>query len=476
MPIPILSVAQMREWEKASWAAGRSEAEVIDKVGRAIARRLDSLVRPGSRILFLAGKGHNGDDVRAARKHLGSEHVALLLDVINPEQDLEKFLKATGGEGCSWVVDGLFGIGLDRPLDAHWQKLIEAVNAAKRPILAIDVPSGLNAATGCPEGAAIVADITLTVGAPKDGLLKAAQYVGRLEVLSDVGLVPNPFDTDLYWTTEIDFANAPPRRPVESNKGNFGHLAIFAGSFGYHGAAVLAAHGALRARPGLVTIFPQESVYVPVASQCQSIMVQPWRAGLPLPKSCSALLFGPGLAGAEVADGFKEEMRTHWHKTPLPVIADASALGWLQPGPTPPGVIRVVTPHPGEAGRILGISAASVQSDRVRALREISRRLGDCFVVLKGHQTLVGRAGGKIFVNSSGNPYLAQGGSGDLLAGFLAGWLAQPDCQSDPMTMIRYAVWQHGATADELSETERNWTIEDLSRHLGNAGKSRRVA
>jgi hydroxyethylthiazole kinase-like uncharacterized protein yjeF len=233
MPIPILSVAQMREWEKASWAAGRSEAEVIDKVGRAIARRLDSLVRPGSRILFLAGKGHNGDDVRAARKHLGSEHVALLLDVINPEQDLEKFLKATGGEGCSWVVDGLFGIGLDRPLDAHWQKLIEAVNAAKRPILAIDVPSGLNAATGCPEGAAIVADITLTVGAPKDGLLKAAQYVGRLEVLSDVGLVPNPFDTDLYWTTEIDFANAPPRRPVESNKGNFGHLAIFAGSFGF---------------------------------------------------------------------------------------------------------------------------------------------------------------------------------------------------------------------------------------------------
>jgi NAD(P)H-hydrate epimerase len=427
---------------------------------------LESLTRPGEKILFLAGKGHNGEDVRAARKHLGAERSAILLDIVDPAEGLTEFLQASG-EGCSWIVDGLFGIGLDRPLDAHWQKLIQAVNNTKLPVVAVDVPSGLNAETGGVEGAAIRAEVTLTVAAPKTGLLTAAQFVGRLEVLADVGLVPCPFDGVLNWTIGNDFAGWPPRRPVESNKGTFGHLAIYAGSFGYHGAAVLAGHGALRARPGLVTVFPQESVYVPVAAQCQSIMVHAWRAGQTLPKSCSAILFGPGLAAPELPDTMKEEMRTHWHKTPLPVIADASALDWLQPGPTPPGVIRVLTPHPGEAGRVLGRSAASVQADRVAALRELSKQLGECCVVLKGRQTLVGRATGKIFINSSGNPYLAQGGSGDLLGGYLAGLLAQPDWQNDPITTLRYAVWQHGAAADRLCETQANWTVEDLSRQLG---------
>ena len=456
----------MREWEKASWAAGRTAPEVIDNVGRAIARRLEQLAGPGERVLFLAGHGHNGDDARAARKHLGPERPALLLDVVDPALGLQKFLEAAGDGGFSWIADGLFGIGLDRPLDARWQKLIQAVNAANLPILAVDVPSGLNAETGGVEGAAITADLTLTVGAPKRGLLKAAQFVGRLEVLSDVGLVPCPFDSDLNWTVGNDFAHLPPRRPVAGNKGTFGHLAIYAGSFGYHGAAVLAGQGALRARPGLVTVFPQESVYVPVAAQCQSVMVHAWQSGKALPKSCSAILFGPGLAAPELSGTVKEEMRTHWRKTPLPVVADASALDWLPPGPTPPGVIRVMTPHPGEAGRMLGSSAASVQADRVPALRELSKQWGDCFVVLKGHQTLVGRATGKIFVNSSGNPWLAQGGSGDLLGGYLAGLLAQPDWQNDPLTTIRYAVWKHGAAADRLSAAQANWTVEDLSRHL----------
>ena len=390
----------------------------------------------------------------------------MLVEVVDPAQGLARFLEAVG-DGCSWIVDGLFGIGLDRPLDADWQALLNAVNSVSIPILAVDVPSGLNAETGAVEGAAITADITLTVGAPKLGLLKAAEFVGRQEVLSDVGLVPCPFEAELNWTVEGDFARLPPRRPVESNKGTFGHLAVFAGSFGYHGAAVVAGHGASRARPGLVSIFTQESVYVPVASQCQSIMVHAWQPGKELPKSCSAILFGPGMAAPDLPGEVKEEMRAHWRTSPLPVVADASALDWLPTGTTPPGVIRVITPHPGEAGRMLGSSAAGVQADRVLALRELSKRLGDCFVVLKGHQTLAGRATGKIFVNSSGNPYLAQGGSGDLLSGYLAGLLAQADWQSDPMTAIRYAVWEHGAAADRLCKTQRNWTVEDLSRHLG---------
>jgi NAD(P)H-hydrate epimerase len=110
-----------------------------------------------------------------------------------------------------------------------------------------------------------------------------------------------------------------------------------------------------------------------------------------------------------------------------------------------------------------------VQADRVEALRQLSRRLGNCYVVLKGHHTLVGRAVGPVFINGSGNPLLAQGGSGDLLAGYLAGLLAQPACQKDPLTAIRYAVWQHGASADDLTRQRGNWTIEDLAASLGSA-------
>jgi NAD(P)H-hydrate epimerase len=467
MAVPIISVAQMREWEKATWDAGIKEADVINKVGAAIADYLARISKDREIILFLAGSGHNGDDTRAAQKHLTPRRPTILLNVTNPENDLPKVAQACGQKGIAWVVDGLFGVGLNRPLDAAWQKLIEAINGSDRCVLAVDVPSGINADTGRAEGAAIRATTTLTVGAPKCGLLKAIEFVGRLEVATDVGLVPYSAQTDLLWTLDSDFANLPPPRPLESNKGTFGHAVIIAGSDGYHGAAVLAGHGASRARPGLVTVFPQDGVYLPVAAQFQSVMVHRWRAGQELPKTCSALLCGPGLAAKDLPDTVKEELRTHWRKTPLPMVADASALDWLEPGATPDKVIRVITPHPGEAGRVLGSSAAAVQADRLTALRELSKRLGNCIVVLKGHQTLVGRSSGPVYVNNSGNPFLAQGGSGDLLGGYLTGLLAQSTWQKYPLTTARYAVWQHGATADHLSKTSLNWTVDDLSLHLG---------
>jgi NAD(P)H-hydrate epimerase len=265
-----------------------------------------------------------------------------------------------------------------------------------------------------------------------------------------------------------DFENFPPRRPVDGHKGTFGHLAIVAGSLGYHGAAVLAARGALRAQPGRVTVLVQDNVYQTIASQLQSAMVHPWRPGVKLPDSCSALLFGPGLAAGELGSGLKGELRQLWQELPLPVIADASALEWLPAGATPPKSIRVITPHPGEAARLLKAKSPEIQSDRPAALGKLSRKYGNCWVVLKGHQTLVGRDKGGVFFNSAGNPLLAQGGSGDALAGYLGGLLAQPLLQADPTTTIRYGVWQHGSSADLLSGERTNWTIEDLLDTLGN--------
>lgn len=474
MPVPVISVAQMRDWEKASWAAKRTPAQVISRVGHIVTSRAKQLTRPGDLILVLAGKGHNGDDARQAGQNLSDREVTLL-NVSEPEKGLKEF-NSLLSLPPALVIDGLFGIGLNRPLEGPWVKLIERINRAQIPVLSIDVPSGLNADAGEPEGAALRAALTLTLGAPKRGLLKSSAwpYVGRLEVAPDIGLVPCPHEGDALWTLAQDFDAFPPARPVDGHKGTFGHLVIIAGSLGYHGAAVLAARGALRSQPGLVTVLVQENVYQPVASQLQAAMVRPWRPGSKLPDGTSAILFGPGLAASDLPADLKSELRHLWQEIGLPVFADASALDWLPAGPTPAKTIRVMTPHPGEAARLLKCSAAEVQADRPDALRKLSKMYGNCWVALKGHQTLVGRVKGTLYFNSSGNPWLAQGGSGDVLAGYLAGLLAQPQLQSDPTNLLRYGVWQHGAAADLLSAERTNWTVENLLETIGNRKRQRR--
>ena len=453
----------MRQWENATWAAGKTEQEVIQQVGHLLAQRVLELTRPGDAVWILAGKGHNGDDARAAQPHILNRSV-LLTNVEDARQGLAEFSQRLSTHGlprAPWIVDALFGTGLNRPLGEDWRKLIDAINGCGLPILAVDVPSGLNADTGQPEGTAIKAAVTLTFGAPKKGLLAGPAFTGRLEVAPEIGLVPCPFEEELNWTWPGDFAGLPARRESTGNKGDYGHVAIVAGSLGYHGAAVLTAHGALRAQPGLVSVYPQPAVYAPVAAQLQSAMVHPWQAGTPPPKKCSCILFGPGLAAEGLPDTLTNELRALWRTWPQAMVVDASALDWLEPAPPPAGAIRVITPHPGEAGRLLHCSADEVQAGRVAALRTLSKSFGNCWVVLKGQQTLVGRAAGEIFVNCSGNPHLAQGGSGDLLGGYLAGLLAQPAWRRDPLLAVRYGVWQHGAAADHLAETQSNWNIEE---------------
>ncbi len=467
MPVPVISIAQMREWERTTWAAGQTEAEVIRRVGECVARHALRLTRPGQSILILAGKGHNGEDARCAREHLADRR-AQILDVTESAADRSKLDTALALRPAL-IIDGLFGIGLNRPLSAEWIKLIQRVNESRVPVLAVDIPSGLDADAGEPQGAAIQASVTLAVGAPKAGCLRetAWPFVGRQEVASDVGLASCPCQSELQWTLPEDFIGFPPSRAVATHKGTYGHLAIVAGSLGYHGAAVLAAQGAQRARPGLITLQTLESVYHAIAPQLQAVMVGAWQPGIKWAGQADGILIGPGLAAAEVPDSMKMQTRHAWRDVLIPIVADASALDWLPLDPVPRNAVRVITPHPGEAARLLRTSPQQVQADRVKALRNISHRFGNTWVVLKGHQTLVGRSAGDVYVNSSGNPYLAQGGSGDVLAGYLAGLLVQPGLRADILQAIRYAVWQHGATADHLQATRRNWTVHDLVEALG---------
>ncbi len=467
MPLPVITATQMRAWESATWSAGQNEDSVILQVGQKIAARARQLARENATLLILAGHGHNGDDARAAARFLAGRPITVM-DLFHPETDqeaLETALSARPG----LIIDGLFGLGLNRPLSDAWQKIINLINASGIPILAIDVPSGLDADTGETFGAVIRADLTLTVGAPKTGLLapSAWPFVGRLEVLEEVGLVPCPCPSEFLWTQPTDFEAFPPARASAGHKGDFGHALIVAGSMGFHGAAVLAARGAQRAQPGLITVFTQEEVYPVIAAQLQSTMLKLWTPELKFPATGSSILAGPGLAAPELPAELRIMFRHWWRDWEHPLVVDASGLDLLGNEAFAKRFIRVLTPHPGEAARLLNANSKKVQADRSKTLRELSRRFGNCWVVLKGQHTLIGRSEGEIFVNSSGNPYMAQGGSGDLLAGFIAGLLAQPALQTEVAKTLRYAVWQHGAAADRLQATSANWTVEDLATEIG---------
>jgi NAD(P)H-hydrate epimerase len=505
MAIPVLTVQQMRTWENASWAAGQREEVVIAHVGRWVAATILRHVGASNRVLLLAGRGNNGNDLRAAIPHLKTLTVDLL-DVTSPaeaQSELERLLQLKP----ALIVDGLFGIGLNRPLARDWCQLIETINTSALPVLAVDVPSGLNADSGGNFGAVVLATHTLTVGAPKQGLIQeaAAESVGHLEVAEDVSLLPGveelvgqpqatvagrgTFRT--FWTTAADFAGFPPARKTSSHKGSYGHLLIVAGSLGYHGAALLAARAAGAARPGLVTVVTSPAAYPALAAQLAFAMVRPWSQPLNLPAKTTALLVGPGLAGPDVPDWLRAQLIAWWQELPLPLLVDASALDWLAklhrewcerlPGKAlapasesmnphawlsqapPPDAIRVVTPHLGEAAR--WFPQNTVCQDRFSTAERLSQATG--IAVVKGSQTLVRARDGSIYVNSTGNPGLAQGGTGDVLAGFTAGLLAQPALRVDPLRTVRYAVWEHGSAGDRLESIRRNWTAEDLAAEIG---------
>ncbi|MCX8156438.1 MAG: NAD(P)H-hydrate dehydratase [Verrucomicrobiae bacterium] len=468
MPVPVISIAQMREWENQTWAAGRSETDVIRQAGTAFAAELKHWWQPPQPLLILAGRGHNGDDARAAAECFPREQV-ILLNVHDPAAALPELKAHLARHAATpgWIVDGLFGIGLNRPLGDAWRALVEEINASGWPVAAVDVPSGLDADTAQPLGAAVRATLTVTFGAPKWGLLapEAAEFTGRLWVAPDIGLIPCPFSHRVQWTLPEDFRHFPPRRPVAGHKGTFGHLGLVAGSAGYHGAAVLAALGAQKAQPGLITVATMEGTYIPIASQLRAPMVCVWTPHTFEQKACDAWLLGPGLAGALHHQELKPALIALWREFPGPVVADASALDMLEPGPA--AGLRVMTPHPGEAARLLQCSVADILRDRCAAVQALNEKFPGCHIVLKGRLTVVHEHKTGTFLNPTGNPHLAQGGAGDVLAGYLAGWLAQPTLAARAMTAIRYAVWEHGAAADRLQQRGGAWTMEDLLEELG---------
>jgi hydroxyethylthiazole kinase-like uncharacterized protein yjeF len=411
-------------------------------------------------VFLLAEKGQVQGDARVnldILDHMGVEVVEVLA-----QADLSPALHHLSR--AELIVDALLGTGLNSPVSGLMGELIERLNHLRPPVLAVDIPSGLSAHTGEPLGAAVRAQVTVTYGFPKIGqiLPPGRDFVGRLWQV-DISIPPSLAEAIRVELAEADdLRRLLPPRPFGSHKGTYGHLVVLAGSEGKTGAATLAAEGALRAGAGLVTAAVPASLNDILEVKLTEAMT------LPLPEAAgaralgrqaleplaafmagkTALALGPGLGThPDTAALVCELVR----RLPQPLVIDADGINCLSHEPDclkGAAGPRLITPHPGEMGRFLGISPQDVQARRLEVAREAAARHG-VYVVLKGAQTLVAAPDGRISINSTGNPALASGGTGDVLTGLIGGYLAQ---HLSPWDAARLGVYLHGLAADYLME------------------------
>jgi NAD(P)H-hydrate epimerase len=396
---------------------------------------------PGARrVLVACGAGNNGGDgyalARLAREAGLDVAVAALADPARLAGDAARAhadFAAAGGTtepftdalaaGADVVVDALLGTGLDREVGGLLAECIGVINEAGRPVLALDLPSGLHADTGRVMGAAIRADHTITFVGLKTGLFLggAAAHVGALSFASLGVAAPEPPPRLLRLEPALLAALLPPRRR-DAHKGEFGRVLVVGGGPGMAGAARLAGEACLRAGAGLVTVATRPEHVAALVAGRPELMVR----GVGTADELEALLeaadvvaLGPGLG----RDDWAHALFAAALAAGKPLVVDADALSLLAAAPQP-REDWILTPHPGEAGRLLGRPAAEVQADRLGAARELCARYGGV-AVLKGAGTLVLRGGGTPWVCDRGNPGMATAGMGDVLTGVIAGLLAQ---------------------------------------------------
>ena len=504
------SASEMRELDRSAIEEyGIPGMVLMENAGSSTVLMMEKVLGQASNsfALILIGPGNNGGDGLVIGRHLhqrGCEPVFLFL--VAPEKlqgdaasnlhivkklalplhvldtaarvqtlpALYQQLTATG-KPCYAIIDALFGTGLTRAIDGHVVELIRLINTeawcAGIPKIAIDIPSGLHADTGRIQGACIPADHTATYGCAKPGQLLeyGLEVCGKLHVL-DIGIPPAALaalaiQQEAFTNQEATRALAKIKRSTTSHKGSNGHLLVLAGSIGKTGAAILSVTGALRSGCGLVSLCCPQDLNVIFETRLVEAMT------IPLPASNAAigiddlttieqhlhgkkaLVIGPGLGMAEQT----AQLVLHlYHTVEAPMVIDADALNilaqyknQLQPPPGP----RIFTPHPGEMARILGISVAKVQEDRILAARTACQLLdqtaGLCTVILKGAGTVIVSEGGKTWINTSGNPGMATGGMGDVLSGIIGALICQGLC---PQEAACTAVYLHGMAGDELYE------------------------
>ncbi|HEV2490169.1 MAG TPA: NAD(P)H-hydrate dehydratase [Candidatus Acidoferrales bacterium] len=498
----ILTTSEMREADRlTSERCGISSRTLMENAGSSVAQFLASNLAPiqRRRIVVLCGKGNNGGDgFVAARKlaELGASPLVFLLagldelrgDAAENFQRLQSasLKPATIHDASAWtevrnslasadvVVDALLGTGLRGKVEGLFAQAIEDVNRpiASRAVVAIDIPSGLSGDSGEVSGPAVAADYTVTFTSPKIGMIlaPASSYVGRL-IVADIGtpreLIEEISKSSVRWLEPWEFRTVPLRRKVNTNKGDFGHALIVAGSVGKAGAAALAAQGALRAGAGLVTVATPGPALANVAGFAPEIMTEPLHstpAGTiardvfdsggfaAILRGKNILAIGPGLSTHEDTQQFVRSVIAS--KLDLPVILDADGLNAFSGHASELRGSRemlALTPHPGEMARLLGITAREIQDRRLEVACK-SAADWKTFVILKGHQTVIASPDGRAWINSTGNSGMASAGMGDVLTGMLAGITGQFGAKSWPLSLA-LGVYLHGLAGD-IASTE----------------------
>jgi NAD(P)H-hydrate epimerase len=363
----------------------------------------------------------------------------------------------------AWV-DAVFGVGLGKPVEGLFRSAIELVNAASCPVVSVDLPSGLDADSGMPLGACVRAQVTVTFGFPKIGLLThpGAGFAGTVEVV-DIGIpgaVAELVAPRQRLLTPEAVRRMLPQRAADAHKGLTGHLLVVGGSPGKTGAAAMAATAALRVGAGLATVAAAEKLNPVLEALSLEAMTAPLpdggtgvlgaAAGAGLAALCrgkTCLAVGPGLG---MAPETGELVRGLVRSAEVPVVIDADGLNHLAAHLEALDGLRapvVLTPHPGEMARLAGTDAAAVQRDRIGCARRLAVGRG-VHVVLKGARTLVAHPDGSVFLNPTGNPGMASGGMGDVLTGAIAGLICQG---ASPAEAACAGVYLHGAAADALA-------------------------
>lgn len=478
------TVEQLRQMERAAMVAlGISGPELMR---RAASAALGSVRRHWpqlQQICIHCGPGNNGGDgfllaVLAREAGLQVEVVALTPDSHGDAQQARASWESGGGKVRLWHageslpmaelhVDALYGIGLNRAPEGAAAELIEALNLSQRPICALDVPSGLDTDTGCCLGVAVRAAVTVTFIAGKRGLHTghAVDHVGVLELATLA--VPDSVHARATPDARLLVAESLPPRQRYANKGDYGHVLVIGGDHGMAGAVHLAGEAALRAGAGLVSVATREAHVVSLNAARPELMAY----GVDGPQalesrleSASVLAVGPGLGQG----AWGHALWLTALDANKPMVLDADGLNLLSGTPRQFATPTVLTPHPGEAGRLLGVPTASIERDRFAAVSELARRY-NAVVVLKGAGTLVADPDGRLDVCPWGNPGMASGGMGDLLTGTVAGLLAQ-GCSAWRAASL--GVGLHARAGDRAAQSgERGLLASDLLdplRRLGN--------
>lgn len=462
-------------------------------------------------IAIICGKGNNGGDGFVVARHLANQGMSpqiLLLSHLDSLQgdarinaqiarnmgieicevlgddDIAEQLASLGERDI--IVDAIFGTGLERAAEGFYAIVINLINSLEKPVVAVDIPSGLFADSPNISGAAIRAELTVTFGLPKLGLLlyPAASYVGDLyvaEISIPKHLIENAdVDCRLIEKNEIDFLCRP--RAPNSHKGNYGHVLIIAGSPGKTGAAILAAEAAQRIGAGLVTVAVPRSLNQIFETRLTEVMTLPLTETndqtlgikaldqlLEFAGRCQAIVIGPG---SSTHPQTSEVIRQIIREVAAPCIVDADALSAFI-GKTKM-LARdehqricsplVITPHPGEMGRLLNLSSGDVLQNRIGIARQFATE-HQVWLVLKSARTLIADPLGKIAINTTGNPGMASGGSGDVLSGLIGGLMAQGNHTGEA---VCGAVYLHGACGDQAAQScgERFLSATDLIRAI----------